>query len=363
MKKILIFTFQRANNYGALLQAYALQRFLEKKDYKCQICDYRNETIENPYKLICFENLSLINIIKQIIKLFIFGLSTNKRIKSFDKFRNDYLKLSLPVKSVEDLRKIDYKPDVYITGSDQVWNPNIVGELSDIYALNIADDVKKVSYAASVGDTSYINEYKEQFLTKLRNIDNLSVREKDTKEVLSNMLNRKIDTTIDPTLLLSNEDWNLILPQFEKNENYIFTYYVASSNKYFEVVNYVSALKKQKIVHCSKKKCEYKKGSKSIYDLGPIEFINYIKNSDMVITSSFHATVFSLIFHKEFVVVLNESAGERIRTLLSIVGLEDRMLRDISDLDNLKQIDWNFVDTKLSEEKNKSIDWLIASLK
>lgn len=364
MKKILNFTFQRADNYGAQLQAFALQQFLENNGYECKICDCRISEIEEPYKVVSFKDKNPLKLIKQIGKLIVYGYSTYRRKLSFNKFRDEYLNLTESVYNVNDLKNIKFKPDVCITGSDQVWNQNIVGELSDFYALNFDSDAKKVSYAASVGDIAYIDSKKDEFINKLSKIDSMSVREKDATEVLSKLLNKQIQNVIDPTLLLTSSEWNDKLSQLNDKEEYIFTYYVSSEPEYFDIVNYFSKLENKKVVHCSKKKSEYKCNSKSIYDLGPMEFVNYIKNSSKVVTTSFHATVFSIVYHKEFFVVLNKHTGSRIKTLLGIVGLEDRIVYNVEDLksklENSKKIDWEIVDKKILEERKKSAEWLIS---
>ena len=213
MKKILNFTFQRANNYGAQLQAFALQEFLKNNGYDCKICDCRIDAIEEPYKIMSFKNK---NIIRQLAKVFVYGFKTFKRNYNFKKFRRNYLNLTDSIYKTSDLNNIKYKADAYIVGSDQVWNPNIVGELSDFYTLNFNNNIKKISYAASIGDIRYVENQEIEFTQKLAHIDYISVREKDAAEILKKLLNREIQIVLDPTLLLDVTYWDSKLPNIKE---------------------------------------------------------------------------------------------------------------------------------------------------
>ena len=151
MKKIEIVTFNRAHNYGALLQLFALQKKLIN-NYNVEALDYRCEKIESGYKKISLKNKKLIGKIKSIAKYLIFNKKINEKYKSFNNFIDNKLKLSDSIYSEKEIAMKCKNVDVFITGSDQVWNKNIVGELSNIYTLNFEyPNAKKISYAASVG--------------------------------------------------------------------------------------------------------------------------------------------------------------------------------------------------------------------
>lgn len=363
MKKIAILTFHNAHNYGAMLQAYALQKKCEEYG-KCEILDYENKKISNQYKIIRIVGKNPINIIKRAV-LDIKNYKKRKlRAEKFNNFMNGYMNLSLKrFKKEKNLKKENIKYDILITGSDQVWNPKIVGELSDVYTLNFSkDNVKKISYAASVGSVDYIDEYKEKFIKTLDRLDYISVREDDACKSLNNLTDKKVERVIDPTLLLSKEEWNNNLNNIEKlNNKYIVAYVVEPDDEYIRIVNDLSDKTGLPVVHFGIKNPGYKNVLKSAYTEGPLEFVNYIKNAEYVVATSFHATVFSIIFNKKFFVVPHRKTGARVTNLLDLLNIENRAFYDFEEFKNIDytfDTDWNEVNKKLEEEREKSINWL-----
>lgn len=369
MKKINIVTFQNALNYGAALQTYALNKFLCEKypDYVIKDIDYRNKRISNSYKLIT-------PIRKNVIKWFFLVLNdiknfskNYKRMKSFKNFLNSNINFTSPYKSEKYLKNNYPDSDILITGSDQVWSTTIVGELSDIYTLNFGDkNTKRISYAASVGNANIILENKEDFKNKLSRLDFISVREEDAKGQLQKISNRHIEVVLDPTLLLKKDDWEHLLGNISSyGEKYILAYVVQPDLEYIKIVNDLSEKTGLKVIHFEKTNPGYNNVIKSAYTEGPLEFVNYIKNAEYVVATSFHATVFSIIYNKNFFIVPNKKTGARVINLLDKVGIKGRTFYNFNEFKNIDfklKTDWNEVNNKLKDERKKSINWLVNAI-
>lgn len=365
MKKVGIITFHNVPNYGAFLQAYALQTTLSSLNYDSVIINYINPDITNRYMPIDVTNF--LTLIKSFFKIFI---KPQRVIKYyiFQEQINKYMVLTDKIKSRNDVVNEFRKFDVLITGSDQVWNSDITNGLSDLYTLNINDkNIKKISYAASVGKKISENQ-SCLFEKKLANLNHISVREKTTKQELSKIIKEKeIFEVIDPTLLLRKAEWDLIISNIESsnfNNKYILIYELSPNDEFKKIVNNIQ-LETGLPIYClstnrnAYKNCKYK-------DLStPFEFVNYIKNAEYVITTSFHATVFSIIFNKKFFVVPHKTTGSRVTDLLKKLDISSRAVSSLEKFKMLnfdENIDYKNVNKILEKEREKSINWLIDAI-
>lgn len=362
MKKIGIITFHSAHNYGAMLQAYALQSKLRQEDVK--IIDYRNKNIDKVYRLIKVSK-NPIKAIKLLYKSLKNYKSNKKRYDSFNSFMLDNYKLTERYNSLKELKNRYPKCDVYITGSDQVWNPDIVGELSDAYTLNFGDEnIKRTSYAASIGNSKIEEKYKNDYRDKLNKIDCISVREETARENLKKIIDKNIDVVLDPTLLLTKEEWDENLNKCKNNnisEKYILAYVVEPDEEYNKIVNYLSEKTGLKVVHFEIENRKLNNVLESAYTQGPFEFVNLIKNAEYVVATSFHATVFSVIYNRKFVVVPHRKTASRVINLLEKLDIQDRIFYNLEELKNKdydSKIDWNKVEKNLNKEREHSIKWL-----
>lgn len=364
MRKIGIVTFHKAHNYGAMLQAYALEKkLISKGKNDVEIINYYSDEIYSNYRVIRPLCKNPLKSLKHFIDDIVLYKKRRLRFNVFEKFLQDNFEMSKEYKEEKQIKNEKFLYDVLITGSDQVWNPKIVGELSDVYTLNFSkDNVKKISYAASVGSVDYIDEYKEKFIKTLDRLDYISVREDDACKSLNNLTDKKVERVIDPTLLLSKEEWNNTLNNIEKlNNKYIVAYVVEPDDEYIRIVNDLSDKTGLPVVHFGIKNPGYKNVLKSAYTEGPLEFVNYIKNAEYVVATSFHATVFSIIFNKKFFVVPHRKTGARVTNLLDLLNIENRAFYDFEEFKNIDytfDTDWNEVNKKLEEEREKSINWL-----
>lgn len=365
MKKIGILTFHNAYNYGAMLQAYALQKKISTKNY-VEIIDYRNKVIEKQYKLIRPYQKSLKKFIKSLCGDIIMFPLNLKRKNVFIKFMKKRYILSSKIKTSKDLDDIIRKYDVIIVGSDQVWNIGLTEGLSNIYTLNFDSKALKISYAASVGDASQINENIDVFQEKLKDINYISVREEDARDELSKIIQKKIKVVLDPTLLLKKEEWEELLDKGKYDEEkYILAYVVEADKEYIKIVNDLSQKTGLKVIHFNKFNPGYNNVLKNAYTEGPLEFVNYIKNAEYVVATSFHATVFSIIFNKKFFIIPHKKTGSRVTNLLDKLGIKGRTFNSFNEF---KKIDYNFdtnweeVNNKLDIERENSINWLFNAI-
>ena len=223
-------------------------------------------------------------------------------------------------------------------------------------------DCKKISYAASIGQTSLISEYESEYKKKISQIDYISVREQDAKNELEKIIDNEIKEVLDPTLLLTKDDWNEEISSIKVDDkNYIFAYVVEPDNEYIKIVNDLSEKTGLAVIHCGVRNPGYINVIKSIYTKGPLEFISYIKNANYVVATSFHATVFSIIFNKKFFVIPHRKTGERVTNLLDKFQIKGRTFYSYDEFKNIDynfETDWENVNKLVEKERIESYRWL-----
>lgn len=361
-KKIKTITFSNAHNYGAVLQAYALQEVLSKNGNDVEIINYKDKIIGSQYKVIKFNK----NVIASFIKNIVFFPINIKRFWNFRKFEKEMLNLTQKkYKSEEELKEYSPEADVYITGSDQVWNSHTTLGLKDSYTLNFGkSNVKRLSYAASIGNLIIKEQEIDAYRKKISKLDYISVREEDAKNILTPIINKDIEVVLDPTLLLTKEEWEKNIEKFnirKEKEKYILAYVVQPDQEYIKIVNELSEREKIKVIHFAKTNRKIKNVRRRAYTDGPLEFISLIRNAEYVVCTSFHATVFSIIFNKKFFVVPHRKTGSRVTNLLKKLGIEKRAVNSVDEFNSLnydENINYELVNRKIEVERQKSITWL-----
>lgn len=315
-KQVGIITFHSADNYGAVLQAYALQHYIEKSfDYNVEIIDYR-ETDENsgPFVFVRATHNFFKDLVLSVIRFLNYS-SLKRRQERFEEFRKELLHLThqryIGTESLKRVRK-----DFYISGSDQVFNPNLKNYKA--YYLDFdKGHGKKIAYAPSFGISTFNDDITRQILPLLADFDVLSCREESGASYLSKILNRTVPIVVDPVFLLSKEEWSRvgILP---KRKQYLLVYSLSrgKSRLLQKIAKEVAAKECLDII--------------TIENEGPREFVGYIMGADFVVTDSFHGTSFSLIFGKRHIsCILNKSKGTRIENVMRMVGKENEIVYDL----------------------------------
>ena len=352
MVKAGILTFHRASNYGAVLQAYALQKTIENLGFTSEIIDYRSSAIEEAHNPLIFNT-------KEGIKgLFLIPVKIMKYFRFYD-FKKRYLRLSKRVdnKSIENVIS-DYS--VLITGSDQVWNGKISGQDMN-YFLPFNLPVRKYSFAASLGD-SYDSSWTGEMLAKFGSkFNTISLREKSAQGFVSEASGKKCRIDVDPTLLLSKNEWLEIAQKPKIKDPYILIYTLAPAPALIQAAKEMSEKTGMKIVFLNNS-FTYDLNLKKTRFSTPEEFIGWFSEADFVFTNSFHGTVFSIIMNKPFLVNKNAILGvnKRSADLMQQLEIENRMISDKSDMDHVCEIDWTKSNLLLSKQVNEAKAYLFS---
>ena len=339
--KIGIVTFHRTGNYGAVLQTYALQKFLEKRGHDVYIIDYIPKALQYTWKQIFFTR-DLVSVPKR------FGDWI--KYKELSAFVKKHIKLTRPYYSNEELKADCPDFDLYISGSDQIWNPYFTlhgeeGKVTLTYFLDfVAEKGKKISYATSFGviknDTLYINTI-QPYLKKYKAI---SCRENEAKSFLDKM-GIKSQVVIDPTLLLQKGDYNSIINANCKKVilGYILHEGQSSAEKIWRLI-----------------KKTYKTKAIRANHLTLNDWLGYISKAQYVITNSYHGMIFAILFHRRFIIIpvegKNSGMNDRVYTLLNTLNLENRIVRTVQEAEHIidQEIDWNRADKNLLFLREKS---------
>ena len=330
--KIGILTFTGADNYGALLQNYALIHFLQNNKIDAQTINIHVETIEKPYEIrIMPEKRKNIYIwAKMLIENIIIYPKMKNRKESFEEFRKLYLRLSDEVKKIDDIENMDL--DVFIVGSDQVWNQDIVKtENMELFTLGCVKSKTKISYAASAGS---VKCFSKEFGKRIKNLNYVSVREQELKEELICNYAIDADVVVDPVFLLSKEEWNEVIPvDTVERKKYVLVYYIERNNK--KVIKIAQSLAQKhnlQIVNISGIDIKSLIKGESYYGEHPLNFMRLIRDAEFVVASSFHAMAFSVIFQKNFWIVPHEKTSSRMLNFLDNIGLSERLISTSSQL-------------------------------
>lgn len=366
-KKIGIITNHRALNYGSALQGFALFWFLSKY-HEVKVIDYyrtsgkRSSSRNTVTRKIIF-------IFKQLARTIIFRVAYRKRSKRFQTF---FKKVSFTEKrfySFGELISKMEKFDTLISGSDQIWNPGLWGNLIPAYFLAFCKDgAKKISYASSMGSGEF-NDNEKYFVKEwLGDFSAMGVREDYTKQYLEKTFSVESKLVIDPTFLLTSSDWDAAIEDSRTKAEYILLY--SPNQNPAECFKAASVIKNRLgdlgiIYICDDSRIYFKYWNKCkiITKAGPVEFINLLRNASFVVTNSFHGTALSVIFKKNFINIFNKTEPERAKTLLNKIGLQERIVTDLNRVATLNiEIDYTNAEKELEAWRRESIDFLINAV-
>ena len=373
MKKIGIITYHKFYNYGSMLQAFALQRYLEDNGADAEIINYTiKDNKENKGDILVSRLRRMFNPIKR--ETMFFKLKNPAIIQShkerFDDFYSKYIKLGNKEYATEKELKEDLPNyDIYMVGSDQMWNPYIKIRSNAFYLSFVPDDKIKVSYAPSIGGKIISNIYQKEMKQYLERFDYLSCRDKIGSEILSKLLNREVKTVVDPTLLLNRDYWSKLLkPKENIEERYIVCYFLGNKRENIEWAINLGKKLGIKVYFIYSLANDIIKGLNYLFDVGPQEFLWLIKNAQYVCTDSFHGTIFSINFGKQFFSFTKRKDGEgsdnnRIYQVLEEFGITDRLIKNEKNLNLVdNNIEYDKVDKILEEkikESKKYLEYII----
>ena len=335
MKKIGILTFHWADNYGAVLQAYALRKYLSQNGYNAEVVNYNCKYSARIYEPFYFQANNMKQSVKGLLRcIYNFPTWVMKRW-AFNKFR-DKIGISQHKYSKRELLDEQYDYDVFIAGSDQVWNAEIVGEDINIYSLSFVKKASAISYAASSGklDVQH-NKIHRTLVDEIAQLSAISVRERSTKKYLEENIEKKVFLSVDPTMLLTRTEWKQLAESVHRlDERYLLVYCISYDENLISTARKISKEKNLKIVVCGKIK-ELKGEAVQFTHAAPEQFLNLIKNATFIVATSYHATVFSTIFQKQFVALLPSYASNRVSDFCESMGLSSRCIHDASEVETL----------------------------
>lgn len=371
--KVGIITFHNSNNCGSMLETYAIQTIIEKLKYDSEIINFSSKGQIEMYKVF-FSNNSLKGIIKNILILPHYKkISFNNQ--KYEAFKKNYFRLNKNEVCSDNKKLSDKGYDFIVAGSDQIWNITIP-DYDNAYFLNwVSDDVKKIAYAPSFGAKNIIkySNNPSKFTKYIKRFNSLSIRENNGQVWIKDLTGLNVPVVLDPTLLLVREDYEkLVAHDVHEQGDYIFFYCPSFDKEICDFVKMVASKYNLRVVVWSSKsyfvKFINRFGFKLAQYENPSSYLYYIKNAKLIFTTSFHGTVFSTIFRKNFYTIMNGGMygdDDRVMTLVKELGIEDRLIPYNFDtkFDYMKNVDYTKYDKNLPILKKKSINYLKDSLK
>ena len=373
-KRVCIVTnYSTTTNFGALLQAYALNKTVNDMGYKAEdlyvVGDYSSKKKKLIRQISQFKFKEIKNEVVGRIQKYRVRDTLNARKKAMDEFR-----FSIPHTekfSKDSLDKLQDKYDVFICGSDQVFRPNKQsGELDDSFFLRMIDKgATKASYAASMGIQSYEPDTEKKAAVYLSSFDRISMREESSAEYIGRITGRNdVIVSVDPVFLIKREDWISRSKPYIIDGKYILVYMIHGTEKLYKTIKEFSRSRGLKIItfpsmSYKKKKYETNFADKEILDADPLQFISLLNNAEYIFTDSFHGTALSLILHKEaFVSKANEIAFSRIDNILKLTDAYDLVIPSEGltpqSYVNKPEINWERADAAIEEQRKKSFSYL-----
>lgn len=358
--KVYVATFYK-NNYGSALQAFALQSILKDLNTMPMVieepkqdCSQIKQLLRDIYYLLKPEKYY--GFIKKTKRL----LEQRFQLGKIGKI-NKFLQMNIITITYDDyLKEIADGKAIALAGSDQIWSI-INSPISSFYTFDYIKNknVKKISYAASIGVSNLSENQIKYYSETLKDFKVISLREKCACEILNGYFqNTEVRCDVDPTLLLDKSIWADLCSEPQVSEPYIFVYMLRPDDSLIDMARVLAKRNHCKIIYIGQFNRKYQ-NVKTVKNAGVEDFLSYIYNAEYIITNSFHGTVFSILFNKKFVSVRIRSTSSRVENLLKSLDIQYKLISDIRELDNAL-IDYHIhsVESKLYELRKKSINYL-----
>ena len=364
-KKIAILTTHRANNFGAMLQAYSLVTACRELGANAEILDWRHPFFEWQYHTAWRMHRNPIPAIKH---LWWYITKESEVRRRFEEFRS-LLPLSPVINNRSELEKIENIYDIFIVGSDQVWNP-INTSIDSINfdracLLDFVTRKKKYAYAASIGRQAISPpELLSEFVNAWKSFDGITMRESAGSNYVEEQISRKIETVVDPVLLHDKDFWRDMAKIKQSDSEIILVYNIRRFQQLRNVAEELAKKEGLKIVDLLVPAITEKRSSTTVC-AGPLDFLSYVNSAKYIVTDSFHASAFATIFGKKLYVQYNQQKGNansRMDTLFSWAGVEGK---EIVNTDNEHVVFFNCSlkdQIKLNNEITRSKKILAAML-
>lgn len=365
MKKIGIITFHNSYNCGSMLESYAMQTILEKRNMTAEIVNFSSDGQKELYS-VWFKNNTIKNIIKNMMLT-----TVHKRLvrnnNKYEEFKNKYFKLSKEYKTNDKIYEDDY--NIVVAGSDQIWNITIK-DSDDTYFLNWVEKARKVAYSPSFGAKNILtySNNPQKYRDYLNDFDALSIREENGRKWLKELVNKDVDVLLDPTMLLDASDYDKIMAtDVNVDYKYIFFYSPSFNTEICKYVKKIADKYGLKVITWSTKSYCTKLIKKFGFILpkyeNPSMYLYLIKNAELVMTTSYHGTIFSTVYRKKFITIKNgEMYGDddRVITLLNQMDMMNRLIPYKFDpnYDYLQDVDYSNYEKKVGQLREKSMNYI-----
>lgn len=363
--KIKTITCHEVYNHGASLQEYALLKYLECLGHEAETINYKPDYLSNHFN---FWDISNPKYNKPVIKTLYLLLKIPerllalKRYRSFDMFSDKHINSTTKLyRTNADIKKELPSADAYICGSDQIWNSFFENGKDPAFYLDFVPDNKlKIAYAASFAIDYLDNSIKDFVKEKVSRIDFISVRESSGNKILEDLGIKHVTQVLDPVFLLDSDHWKTICAP-KQAENYIFVYDCDSDPLIHEFVKKLQRKSNYKIITINRN-IKYADQDYSLE--GPDVFLSLIKNAEFIVSNSFHAVAFSIIFKKQFTVFNRfEKINTRMRDVVQLLDIPKVLIENIDEIENYNFIiDYNKMNHKLLNLINHSKDFLNRAL-
>ena len=341
MKICILTLHSQNNNYGSVLQAYSLYSYMQELGHDVTVINYQPYYSNGATSLKMFVRKLATNIV--FLPQYIIRKKNFKRILNREKKTKKY-------SSYLQLQKADLHDDIFVIGSDQVWNPNYLCGNDPAYTFQFIKNRIKISYAASLGTDALSNEQIVELVEKTKSFSNISLREYFSAMQFQKAGRTDAKYVLDPVFLHGREYYRKLEIK-PKTEGYILAYIMSKDPFIASVVDAISKKYNKKIIQIGgfAPKCNYDTFDRTA---GPEEFLGFVDHADIVVTSSFHGLAFSHIFEKQFLVVMPHDNTLRLENLLESFGTTDRIITEINEVSRI-------LDTKINYQKvNEKIDLL-----
>lgn len=362
--KVSFITRHNIINYGSVLQTIALQEMIERSGHEAEVIDYirTDEDFRNIAKVLANRNDRCKK--SRLFRLFfIAGKTLEFQIagRKFEQIRHKYLKASKRYSTLGELKENPPEADIYMTGSDQVWGGIGEDRYDPAFFLDFGDsDKKRLSYAASFGRTDMNEDILKVYSDLLKKYSIISVREESAKQILISQGYRDTFQVLDPTLLLTPKEWDDIVAieesRFKKPESPYILVYQRRPNKVID--RYAEGLSKHSGLPIYRITADFHqgiRGGRMVFLPNIHEFIDWIKNANFLVTDSFHGTAFAINYNVDFVDILPSGTATRNLSILNILGLSNRIVKDKTDFSFIEEkVDFSKVNAVLDDERQRS---------
>lgn len=369
MKTTGIITYHHYYNYGTMLQALALQEKVEQLGYCAELIDFKQDNTLSKYEMFKLRIKRMPVYLRERKKYQVLADSRKKirgKNQLFEQFYKSYLHVGkMKYTTTQQLMENPPVYDCYVVGSDQTWNPFVANSPEAFFLPFVKDNSKKGSYGPSLAVRTLSDKKEIEYRNKLSSFSFLSCREQDGAQLLSCITQKEVKCVLDPTLLLSAKEWGRYCEYVIPKEPYILVYFLGEKTEHRRAVEKIQEITKWKVVCLPAAYLEMANNDYEKVWGGPKEFLSLIRGAALVCTDSFHGTMFSINFQRNFFSFCKNSDSEessensRLYSALNIFGLSNRL---INNTDNLTaediSIDYKNVIPILEEQRRLSIEYL-----